>query len=315
MVMIIIINKPEENELNRNALVPLAAAAVLTLTGCSQVEVASDAQSESISIVASTNVYGDIAATIAGERAEVTSIIKSPAQDPHSFEGNARIQLALSTADIVIQNGGGYDDWATTLLAGANNESAVVLTVSDISGYDQAEGFNEHVWYDLPTMERLVSQIASELSELEPDSASDFEANADAFISGLNALALRESALAEIVAGAAAAITEPVPGYLLEAAGFVNVTPGEFSEAIEEGSDVPPKALEETLNLFRDGTAAILVYNEQTTGPATEQVLQAARDAGTPVVGVTETLPGGVHYLDWMAATLDALEAAMQLRS
>ena len=294
------------------SLALISIAVLAALTGCAPTGSSSNVPVDEISIVASTNVYGDIAATIAGDLAEVTSIIDSPAQDPHSFEGNVRIQLALSQADIVIQNGGGYDDWATTLLAGADNESAVVLSASDISGYDQTEGFNEHVWYDFPTMERLATELASRLSKLDPESAATFQSNAEAFIADLDALQQREAALSDLVAGAGAAITEPVPLYLLSAAGFVNVTPGDFSEAIEEGTDVPPLVLEQTLNLFPSGTAAILVYNEQTTGPETEQVLRAADDAGTPVVGVTETMPADLHYIGWMTATLDAIEAAMQ---
>jgi zinc/manganese transport system substrate-binding protein len=56
------------------------------------------------------------------------------------------------------------------------------------------------------------------------------------------------------------------------------------------------------------------VYNEQTTGPLTEQVEQAARDAGVPVVGVTETLPARRDYLSWMRANLTHLDAALTRR-
>jgi len=292
-------------------LLSAAAITALALAGCST---PSEADSSAITIVTSTNVYGDIAESIGGDLVEVTSIIDDPSQDPHSFEGSARVQLALSKADIVIENGGGYDEWAGTLLAGADNEDAVVLNAADISGYDQepAEGeFNEHVWYDFPTVQKLVDEIVTELSTLDPDNAGTFEDNASTFGDGLAALEEREATLAATVAGTGVAITEPVPLYLLDASGFTNVTPEEFSEAIEEGTDVSAAVLSETVGLFSSDTAALLVYNEQTTGPETEQVLNAATDAGTPVVAVTETMPSGDDYLGWMSSNLDGLEAAV----
>ena len=287
------------------------AAAVLLLAGCSSAPAEDDGV---IHVVASTNVYGDIASTIGGDAVEVTSIIDDPSQDPHSYEGNARVQLALSKADIVIENGGGYDEWAATLLAGADNDNAVVLNASDISGYDQepAEGeFNEHVWYDFPTMERLATELAAQLGSLAPDSASTFDENAASFIAELDLLEQRASELASTVDGAGVAITEPVPLYLLDASGFQNVTPEEFSEAIEEGGDVSPSVLLETIDLFASGAARVLVYNEQTTGAETEKVLAAAEAAATPVVAVTESLPEGLDYLTWMNANLDALEQSL----
>jgi zinc/manganese transport system substrate-binding protein len=107
------------------------------------------------------------------------------------------------------------------------------------------------------------------------------------------------------------AITEPVPLYLLEASGLKNATPAEFSEAIEEGGDVSPTVLQETLALFTGKKVQALVYNEQTSGPQTEKLKQAATDNGIPVVPVTETLPAGKDYIGWMAANLDALQNAL----
>lgn len=113
------------------------------------------------------------------------------------------------------------------------------------------------------------------------------------------------------VDGDEVAYTEPVPGYLFDAMGLDNVTPDDFSEAIEEGDDVPPAALNATLKLFTSGEAKLLAYNEQTSSPETEQVQQAAEDADVPVVGVTETLPKGEDYVSWQQANIDAVKAAL----
>jgi zinc/manganese transport system substrate-binding protein len=275
---------------------------VLLLAGCSAPPTTPD--DGVIRIVASTNVYGDIAAAIGGDRVEVTSIVSDPAQDPHSVEGSARTQLALSQADLVIENGGGYDDWMDTMLAGLDQQP-VVINVTTVSGYDTSGDFNEHLWYDFATIQKLGSRLSSALGSLGAQlPASDFG-------SRLAALQARESALSSSGHGGGVAITEPVALYLLTACGFHNVTPPAFSQAIEEGSDVPPAALRNTLALFDSGQAALLVYNEQTTSPETEQVKKAANAADVPVIPVSETMPVGLHYIEWMSANLDALAAAI----
>jgi zinc/manganese transport system substrate-binding protein len=295
------------------SLLPLsivALGAVLTVTGCAAPAPADDG---TLSVVASTNTYGSIATAIGGSHISVTSIISDPSQDPHSFEGSAQVQLALAKADIVIENGGGYDDWATTLLAGAGNPDATVLTVADISGYNQkpASGeFNEHLWYDFPTMQKLARSIVAALSKEDPADAASFTRAAAAFDASLTKLEAQEAALAKTATGTGVAITEPVPLYLLDASGFTNVTPSDFSEAVEEGSDVTPAVLQKTLGLFASGAARLLVYNAQTSGPETDQLVAAAKAAGTPIVPVTETMPAGNSYIGWMTANLAAITAA-----
>ncbi len=290
-----------------------ALAAGLLLAGCSSTpqESADDGR---IRVVASTDVYGDIASRVAGDLAEVTSIVSGSSQDPHSYEATAQDKLAVSKADIVIENGGGYENFIEPLVEDAGGSELVVLTASDISGYDQepADGeFNEHMWYDLPTMQKMVEELADALSMADGSNAATFRSNADDLIDSLRELEAAEDEIKAQQDGTGVAITEPVPVYLLEAAGLVNMTPDEFSEAVEEGTDVSPAVLSDTIALFADGDVEMLVYNEQTAGPESERLLEAAEAAGVPVVSVTETLPDGEDYLSWMSGNIDAISRAL----
>jgi len=294
------------------ALATSSLASVLALAAVAGCGSDSDAEaSDGVAVVASTNVYGDLTESIGGNRVSVTSVIDDPSADPHSYEASTRTQLAVSEADLVIENGGGYDDFMDTLLS-ASDGDAVVLTAVEVSGLDaEAEGFNEHVWYDLESTSALAGRIADELSDIDPDGAETYAANAAKLQDGIAELVAQEQEARATTEGAGVAITEPVPGHLLDALGAEDRTPGEFSEAIEEGGDVSPAVLQETLALFSGGQVQALVYNEQTSGPETEQVLEAAEDAGVTVVPVTETLPDGEDYLSWMGGNVDAVVAAL----
>jgi len=296
------------------ALPAVVALAAVSLTACAAgTPDPAPGGDAPIAVVASTNVWGDLAATIGGDAVSVTSIIDDPDRDPHEYEADAQNQLALSKAAVVIENGGGYDDFVDTMLGAAGNPDAVVIDAVDISGKAAADGeeLNEHVWYDFPTVEQVIDRIEAAYAQLEPAAATTFQANADALKTQIDALIQREAALRAQYAGDGVSITEPVPLYLLDAIGLDNRTPDAFSEAIEEDTDVAPAVLQATLALYSGHQVRLLAYNEQTTGPQTEAVLGAAQDNGIPVVPVTETLPDGKSYVTWMTDNLDAIAAAL----
>jgi len=301
------------------------AAVLMVATGCGSSgsgsadtsDDASTAATKVVSVVASTDVWGDVvkqvAGDLAGTKVQITSIITDPDADPHSYEANTQNQLALSKAGLVVENGGGYDDFVDTMLKSAGNSSATVLNAVDISGKKAAgdEELNEHVWYDFPTVQKVATQIEAALEKADPDDAATFQSNLNAFGQKLTAMEGTEAKIKAAHAGAGVAITEPVPLYLLEASGLKNLTPGDFSEAIEEGTDVSPAVLKQTEDLFADKKVKLLAYNEQTSGPETEAVLKAAKDNDIAVVPVTETLPAGKDYMTWMQGNLAAIEKAL----
>ncbi|MDX3235846.1 zinc ABC transporter substrate-binding protein [Streptomyces sp. ME03-5709C] len=302
---------------SRLAVLLAGAASLGLLTGCGGLsDDAPSAESgdstSKVTVVASTNVYGDIVERIGGDRVDVTSIISDPDQDPHSYEADTRNQLALSKAKVVVENGGGYDDFVDRML-GSGNASADVVNAVEVSGRTAAAGgeLNEHVWYDFPSMGKVADRIADALGKADPAHAGAFAENAAAFKKTLTTLESEEASLKSAHDGDGVAITEPVPVYLLEASGLVDRTPEEFSEAVEEGDDVSATTLRATLELFSGEKVRALVYNEQTSGAQAEKVKSAAEAAGVPVVPVTETLPGGKDYLTWMSDNVDALADAL----
>lgn len=318
----------------------LASVAALTLAGCSTTPAAGEGGDDTITVVASTNVYGDIAAQIGGDRVDVTSIISSATQDPHSYEATARDRLTVQKADLVIENGGGYDAFIDTLLQDAKDPHVVTAVeyshdfpgnegheaegdeaehdhdhaedAEGHEGHNHIEGFNEHVWFDPHTMIHVVEAIADELTELDPDGKADFMANAAALTADLEGFEADLAGLQAQAEGVNVFITEPLPGYLAAAAGLTDVTPEGFAESVEEGTDVAPAVLLEALNVIDSGEVGAVLTNAQTGGSETERVEAAAKDAGIPVVAFTELLEDGSSYSEWMSDAIQSLAAAIQ---
>ncbi|MEU7722052.1 metal ABC transporter solute-binding protein, Zn/Mn family [Streptomyces tibetensis] len=293
----------------------LTSASLALLAGCGSSSDSSGGKSAParVAVVASTDVWGDIARRIGGDRVDVTSVISDPDQDPHSYEADPQNQLALSKAKIVVENGGGYDDFVDHMLKGGHHGTAEVINAVDVSGKTAPEGgeLNEHVWYDFPTVAKVADRISAALAKADPGDATAFTKNATAFKAKLAPLEAAEAGIKKAHGGEGIAITEPVPLYMTEASGLVNRTPAQFSEAVEEGDDVAPRVLQQSLALFSGKKVKALVYNEQTSGPQTEKAEAAAKAAGIPVVPVTETLPSGKDYVGWMTANVDALASAL----
>jgi zinc/manganese transport system substrate-binding protein len=307
-------------------VVAAGTALMLLLAGCSSTgtgQASSSAGTGTVEVATSTDVYGDIVHVIGGDRVHVTPIIHSASQDPHSYQATTQDKLTVSKARILIENGGGYDDFFSTLAADNTGGDQQVINVTKLSGLAPQTGtaspgasgtpeFNEHLWYNFEAMTRIADVLSGELARVDPAGASSFAANADRFKAELGKLKERTAALKAHRGGEAVAITEPVPLYLLDAAGLVNKTPEDYSHAIEAGQDVPVPVLQKTLDLISGKAVKMLAYNDQTEGPQTKKLKDAATAAGVPVVDFTETLPEGQNYLQWMSANVDHIEKALQ---
>ncbi|MGH9103762.1 MAG: metal ABC transporter solute-binding protein, Zn/Mn family [Acidimicrobiales bacterium] len=262
-------------------------------------------------IVAAESFWGSLAAQIAGDRAQVTSIVRDPNADPHEHEATPADARAFADASYVVVNGVGYDGWADKLLAANPSSHRRVLVVGRL--VHKSPGDNPHLWYDPAYVSRAVTQMAADLSALDPRDAGWFHSR---LASLRRSLAPYQAAVEQIrdrYAGTPVASTESVLAYLASAAGLNLVSPASFMKAVSEGTDPPVSSVVTFRRQLAERLPRILVYNTQTVTPITTAMERAATAASIPSLGVTETLqPPGTTFQAWMAGELARLESALR---
>jgi len=284
-----------------------AAAATLAACGSSKNE-GSKTASGKPTIVASTNVWGSVAAAVAGPDAQVTSIINSPTDDPHSYTTSPADAAEIHDAALVVYNGGHYDEFAEKAAAGRGNPTinAFDLRPAALGGDD-----NEHIFYNLDTVSAVAAKIANDLGAVDTAHAQAYNDRLIQFQSRLKNVSAITDEIAVTHPKAPVLQTEPIAHYLLLAAAADDRTPHSFEEAIEQGTDPAPADVAAVRGLLTGKQVRALVYNIQTEDKTTQDVAATAKAAGVPVVDVTETLPQGTDYVGWQTQNAKALAAAL----
>ena len=263
-----------------------------------------------LKVVAAENVYGNITSQIGGSHVAVTSILSDPNADPHLFEPGTANGLAVAGARVVIQNGLGYDAFMTKLESAAPSKSRLVVTIASVLGIRGSDA-NPHLWYDVPKLDRVGTAIADALVRADPSHAAAYRSGLHRFDRSLGPLRREVASIRTRYAGAPVAYTEPVPGYLLAAAGLRNLAPAGFIRAIEDGTEPPPAAVSAMNTLVTQHRIRVLLYNDQAVSPITRSLADEARHAGIAVVPVSETLPPHRTFQQWQLGQAKQLAAAL----
>jgi zinc/manganese transport system substrate-binding protein len=243
------------------------------------------------------------------------SILNSPNTDPHSFEASPQVAREVGAADLIVQNGVGYDSWISRIESAAPNAMRKVIVVQNLLGLPDSTP-NPHLWYSPTTMPAVARAMAADLSALQPAHKAYFQANLKTFE---NSLTPWLSAIAQFKAshpGTQAATTEPVADYLLTAMGITNLTPFTFQADIMNGHEPAPQDIALENGFFSRHMVKVFAYNQQVVSTLTTSIRQNALAAGVPVVGVYETMPTpGYDYQSWMLAEVNALEKAVTTKT
>jgi zinc/manganese transport system substrate-binding protein len=289
----------------------LALAIALVVAGCGGGSSTASASSEGkISAVGAENEYANVIEQIGGKYVDVSAVESDPNTDPHTFEASASVAQEVSGADVLVENGVGYDSYMEKIASADPSSSRKVINVQELLGLPDSTP-NPHLWYKPETMPAVAKQLVADFSELQPQHKAYFEANLKKFEASLKPWLRGLEDFTTKFPGAAVATTEPVADYMLEAAGIENLTPFTMQADIMNDADPAPQAITEQESTFSEQRADAFVYNQQVTDSITEKFLEGAADNEVPVVGVYETMPTGYTYQRWMMAELKALEEAV----
>jgi zinc/manganese transport system substrate-binding protein len=306
------------------AAVTTALGLAFAFTGCTSTEPTDTRPT----IVATTNVWADIAGQVAGDKFQVVSLINSASQDPHSFEASAREQLAVKNSELFIMNGGGYDDFALKLASAAEVTPFNVFEVNEAAhaeegneaahaeeghahehaeeGHAHEHDGSDHIWYDLHVAEHTAELIAAELSTLQPDNAAEFKTNAAKFGAEIEVL---EERAASITGKLSYFEAHPLATLMFSELGFTNLTPEGFAEAEEAGLEPSVKIMNTASELIKSGKIAFLAVNRQVTSVSLEKLASIAKEQGIPVISFDELLPGDASYQEWFDGLLSELSS------
>ena len=297
------------------AAIGAAMGMALLASACSSSTAAASGSSGSgggkIVAVGAENEYADVLTQIGGKYVQVSAIMSNPNTDPHTFEASASVGRLVNAAQLVVQNGLGYDTFMNAIENAVPDSSRQVIVVQKLLSLPDSTP-NPHLWYKPGTMPAVANAIAADLASLQPAHATYFKANAAAFTSSLAAWDDAIATLAAKYPGTPVATTEPVADYLLQAVGADNLTPWAFQADIMNGTDPSAQDVAVERSLFTQHKLKVFVYNQQVTDSLTESFISLAQANGIPVVGVYETMPvPGYDYQSWMLAEVQDLQKAV----
>jgi len=297
--------------------VTLPLAAVLLASACSSSSgtaggsSAAAASTTKITAIGAENEYTDVISQIGGKYVQASAIMSNPNTDPHTFEASPAVAQEISNAKLIVQNGVGYDNWATTIENADQGSGRKVINVQQLLGLPDSTP-NPHLWYKPTTMPAVANEIAVDLGQIDPAHASYYKANAASFIASLSPWNKAIAAFKAAHPGIPVATTEPVADYMLQAVGADNLTPWAFQADIMNGTDPSPQDVAIENSLFTQHKVKVFLYNQQVTDSLTESFIKLANENGIPVVGVYETMPTpGYSYQSWMEAEVSDLSKAV----
>ncbi|HYZ23257.1 MAG TPA: GTP-binding protein [Rhodopila sp.] len=96
---------------------------------------ASAGTSGEIEAIGVENEYADVISQVGGKYFQVEAIQSDPNTDPHSFEANSRIAREIAAAQLIVENGVSYDDWADKIISASPRSSRGVCETMSTPAY------------------------------------------------------------------------------------------------------------------------------------------------------------------------------------
>jgi zinc/manganese transport system substrate-binding protein len=261
-------------------------------------------------VLAVENFYADLVRQLGGQCVSVTAILSDPSADPHEFQPGTNDVLAYQHAQLVVQNGLGYDDFSDRILATLASQP-VLIDAGEVLGLEA--GDNPHVWYSPAYVDQLQAAVSAGLKQLAPEYAAYFDAQSSAVDQRMATYHELVGQLSAQFGGTPVGSTETIFEYMADATNLQLISPPGFMRAISEGNEPAAREIAAFHDQISSHRIRALVYNTQTVTNLVEQFQSLAHDNDIPTVGVSETMPLEAQtFQGWQATQLRLLLMALQ---
>ncbi|PLS31676.1 ABC transporter substrate-binding protein [Bifidobacterium margollesii] len=294
------------------AAAALVMAAGLAACGGSSSDSASESAGNGgdakITVVASINQWGSVAADLGGDKVDVQSIMKATNVEAHDYEPTSADVASFNKAQIAVVNGADYDPWASKAAGGTK---ATVVNAAETDGIK--EGDNPHVWFSKDVREKTADAITAAYEKALPDQKDYFEQRHKAWEERESKVEDKIEAAKAKTEGVPYAASESVAWYLADDLGMTDATTSGYKNASANESEPSPADIKQFSDALKAGKMKVFVLNTQEANDTTKQLETAAAEGKVPVVKLTEQMPQEYTDLtDWMSALVDDFTAAVK---
>jgi len=152
----------------------------------------SSATSERLTVVTTTSIIADAVREIGGSRVAVHALM-GPGVDPHRYTPSPHDLLRISSADLLFYNGLHLEGKMTEVLEHSSNARrrivAVTRNLDPVQDLRPVNGdelvYDPHVWFDVRLWMRCVAVIGEELARVDPEHATEYQANTERYLQQL----------------------------------------------------------------------------------------------------------------------------------
>ena len=149
------------------------------------------AQDSRPKVLTTFTILADMARNVAGDRLRVESITK-PGAEIHGYEFTPSDIERASGADLIVENGLGLELWARRFTEAAGDVPTVTLSDGVQPLLIEEDAYagkpNPHAWMSPQAAQTYVDRLVEAFSELDPEGASQYAANGEAYKARLLAL-------------------------------------------------------------------------------------------------------------------------------
>jgi zinc/manganese transport system substrate-binding protein len=249
---------------------------------------------EQIRVVASNDVYADIARQIGG--AAVTVSVADSRRDQASI---------ITTKSIILCGWARADD----ALRDAAHRALTGPTLIELP----RRAFDESIyviapWYDTESMFALVHAYADKLMRIRPDLAVQFAGNLAYMRVGFDAIARTIGKIAKDYANSEVIVADPLSRGVANKLGFQVAGP---SSANDSAGAISAKSINDLKRDLERREGSIFLYNRDVANLEMTKLVLIAKQNAIPVAGLQEKLPMRLRYQQWVLRQWNTVHGAL----